>query len=166
MRLWSRDQDQLLWSPSRSSFVDWNSQWYLHTCKSYIDDNLYCRFIDAYLQEMNLVCLVLSILGNHSYHSSESAVGRPSSNAAITWPCKWRQPLLWQWYAKTSFLFRDFLSHFPCQDTLNDKAVTMSDELRQALNQFLVMRKAGESGGFRGLVEEGIIAGGFSALNP
>lgn len=42
----------------------------------------------------------------------------------------------------------------------------MSDELRQALNQFLVMRKAGESGGFRGLVEEGIIAGGFSALNP
>jgi len=31
------------------------------------------------------------------------------------------------------------------QDTLNDKAVTMSDELRQALNQFLVMRKEGIS---------------------
>ena len=31
------------------------------------------------------------------------------------------------------------------QDTLSDKAVTMSDDLRQALNQFLVMRKATET---------------------
>eukprot|EP00438_Fugacium_kawagutii_P001162 Skav206561 [mRNA] locus=scaffold925:52762:68986:+ [translate_table: standard] len=35
---------------------------------------------------------------------------------------------------------RDYLA-MQVEDTLNDKAVTMSDELRQALQQFLVMRK-------------------------
>ena len=42
------------------------------------------------------------------------------------------------------FWARSKLPNYQCdQDALNDKAVTMSDELRQALNQFLVMRKEG-----------------------